>query len=150
MFSPFRACTTAWKARSNTCMYSNSLDSHLSIKIYPHLNLLLFFFKFKTVFALKPNDYKIKGYVTQALGLTIVFSTGRQGSDDGEWTEHSLEAWPAAPHPWTAGGPAEGDHLFIHIHLQSKIHSSASVKPCSCQLDWVDNWTSENWGLVLY
>lgn len=62
--------------------------------------------------------------VTQAVGLTSAFSTGRQGSDDGEWTEHSLEAWPAASHPGTAGGPSEGDHVFLHVHLRLKDRST--------------------------
>lgn len=40
-----------------------------------------------------------------------VLCAGRRGSDDGEWTEHGLKARPAAPHPRTAGGAAEGKEV---------------------------------------
>lgn len=71
------------------------------------------------MFALKQID---RAHYTLCCKLWVLqmccLSPGRQSSDDGEWTEHSLEAWPAAPHTWTAGGSAEGDYL-IHIPLHS-------------------------------
>lgn len=36
-------------------------------------------------------------------------SSGRDGSDDGEWTGHRREAWPAASHPGAAGGTTKGE-----------------------------------------
>lgn len=32
----------------------------------------------------------------------------RQHADDGEWTEHWLQAWAATPYTRTTGGTAEG------------------------------------------
>ncbi len=43
-----------------------------------------------------------------------VLCAGRRVSDDGEWTEHGLEAWPAAPHPGTTGGATEGETFLRH------------------------------------
>ena len=39
-------------------------------------------------------------------------SSGRDSSDDGEWTGHRREAWPAASHPRAAGGTPKGEPTY--------------------------------------
>lgn len=57
------------------------------------------------------------GFCTQGPVLWLWFNLrtklmmwipGRWSSDDGEWTEHRLQAWPSASHPRAAGSIATG------------------------------------------
>lgn len=45
------------------------------------------------------------------------FIVERQHADDGEWTEHRLQAGAAAPHTRTTGGTAEGKFVCKMLQL---------------------------------